>query len=69
MVLRRAESLGDSGRGALVDAGSAVDAFGCIDHGDIVAGDGALGADIDACSACDALGLVNSNHLDTSGGC
>ena len=39
------ESL-ESGRGALVDAGTAVDALGGIDDSDVVAGDGTLGAHI-----------------------
>ena len=54
----------DGGRGALVDACSAVDAFSGIDNSDIIAGDCSLGADIDACSACDTLRLFNGYHCD-----
>lgn len=57
------ESLDGAG-GALVDACTAVDAFGCIDDSDIVAGDCSLGANVDACTACDAIGLFNGYHFD-----
>lgn len=54
----------DGGRGALVDACTAVDALSGIDDSDVIAGDCALRADIDACSACDTLGLFNRYHYD-----
>ncbi len=57
-------SLGDGGGGALVDAGTAVDALAGVDDSDVVAGDGSLGADVHACSACDTLRCVNCNHCD-----
>ena len=57
------ESLDGAG-GALVDAGTAVDALGSIDDSDVVAGDGTLGAHIDASSTADTLGLFDCYHLD-----
>ena len=57
------ESLESAG-GALVDAGTAVDALGGIDDSDVVAGDGTLGAHIDASSTADTLGLFDCYHLD-----
>ena len=54
----------ESAGGALVDAGTAVDALGSIDHSDVVAGDSTLGADVDAGSAADTLGLFDCYHLD-----
>ena len=54
----------DSGRGALVDAGAAVDAFGSIDDGDVVNGDRIVGARIGADAAAHALGLFDCNHFD-----
>ena len=59
-----AASLGDGAGGALVDAGTAVDALGSIDDSDVVAGDGTLGAHIDASSTADTLGLFDCYHLD-----
>ena len=61
---REAGSLGDSAGRALVDAGTAVDAFSSIDDGDVVAGDSALGADVDASAASNTLGFVDCNHVD-----
>ena len=52
----------ESGRGALVDAGSAVDALGCIDDGDVVDGDRFVGADVGAGAASDTLGFFNGYH-------
>ena len=76
-VRRKERSLGDLGHpmipcpesldgagGALVDAGTAVDALGSIDDSDVVAGDGTLGAHIDASSTADTLGLFDCYHLD-----
>ena len=70
LILESLESAG----GALVDAGTAVDALGGIDDsdvvagdgtlGDVVAGDGTLGAHIDASSTADTLGLFDCYHLD-----
>ena len=57
-------SLLDRGRGALVDAGPAVDAFGLIDDGNFVNGYGAGRADVRACSAADALRFVYCNHFN-----
>lgn len=57
------ESLESAG-GALVDAGTAVDALGGVDDCDVVAGDSTLGADVDAGSAADTLGLFDCYHLD-----
>ena len=52
-------SVGDGAGGALVDAGSAVDALSGVDDGDVVAGDGTLGAHIDTGSTRNALGLID----------
>ena len=60
LILESLESAG----GALVDAGTAVDALGGIDDSDVVAGDGTLGAHIDASSTADTLGLFDCYHLD-----
>ena len=54
----------ESAGGALVDAGTAVDALGGVDDCDVVAGDSTLGADVDAGSAADTLGLFDCYHLD-----
>ena len=60
-------SLGDGAGGALVDAGTAVDAFAGVDDSDVLAGDGTLRADVNACTACDTLGSVHCNHYDYLG--
>ena len=54
----------DSGRGALVDAGTAVNAFGSVDDSDVVNGDSIVGARVGASSATDTLGLFDGYHLD-----
>jgi hypothetical protein len=54
----------ESGRGALVDASAAVNAFGSVDDGDVVNSDGVVGADVSAGSASDTLRLFYCNHFD-----
>jgi hypothetical protein len=56
-------SLLDRRRGALVDAGPAVDAFGLIDDGNVVNGYGAGRTDVRACSAAYALRLIDGDHI------
>ena len=58
-------SLDGFGR-ALVDAGSAVDAFGLVDGGHVIDGDSAGGTDVRAGSASDTLRLFDSYHWFTS---
>ncbi len=61
---RSRDSLGDAAGGALVDAGTAVDAFAGVNDSDVLDGQGALGADVDASAASHALGSVDGNcHL------
>ena len=63
MPRERTVSLFDCVGVALVDAGSAVDAFGFVDDCDVVDGDCFLGACICACSACDTVVSNDFCHI------
>ena len=54
----------ESGGGALVDTGAAVDALGGVDDSDVVNGDGIVGANVGTGAASDTLRLFYSNHFN-----
>ena len=59
----RVRLLLDSVGGALVDAGSAVDALASVDDGDVIDGDCVLGADVRAGSAANTVISFHCRHL------